>query len=51
MERVRQPRRRGEGGCEKESSEKEERGTRKEKTLVRELRGLRAQPELQQAFI
>ena len=37
--------------CEKESPEEEERGTRKEKTLVRELKGLRAQPELQQAFV
>ena len=27
-------------GCEKESPEKEGRGTRKEKTLVRELKGL-----------
>ena len=39
------------GGCEKESPEKEGKGTRKEKTLVKELKVLRAQPELQQAFI
>ena len=31
--------------------EKEERGHRKEKISVRELKGLLAQPELQQAFV
>ena len=35
----------------KGSPEKEGRGSRKEKMLVREVKGLRAQPELQQAFM
>ena len=39
------------GGREKESPEEEGRDSRKEKFLVREVKGLRAQPELQQAFV
>ena len=35
------------GGCEKESPEKEGKGTRKEKTLVGELEGLWALPAVQ----
>ena len=39
------------GGREKESKEKEGRDSRKEKILAREVKSLRAQPELQQAFV
>ena len=39
------------GGREKDSPEKEGRSFRKEKITYRELKDLRAQPELQQAFV